>query len=336
MIQLLHHAPLPVVRIVHRLGEVVDRPGRHAGFIAQRQPVLAVCRAHQLFQQRLQRIDVLSPVAIGDESGIGGQIRPLQHVVAEPLPGALVGASQHHVAVANLDRLVRRGDPVPPSGRLRNAPFGEVGRRFPGEPGQAALGDRHIHQLPLPRLLLVNVGRQYRVDRGDSRADIVDRHAGLQRPPAGLAGHRHQAGHALGDQIEPALAPIRPRLAVAGDRAVDQAGIDALERLVVDLQRLGNAGPVVLDHHIRFPRQFIEERQPVGLLEIERDAALVAVDLREAGGLVVDVRPHLTTVVAALGLLDLDHVCTHVSQHHGAVWPGHDLRDIEYLHAFQR
>ena len=47
-----------------------------------------------------------------------------------------------------------------------------------------------------------------------------------RRPARPLAGDRHEARHALRDEIEAALAGERPGAAEARDLAIDEAGID--------------------------------------------------------------------------------------------------------------
>ena len=74
-------------------------------------------------------------------------------------------------------------------------------------------------------------------EREEPGAEIGQRHAGLHRRTARLAGHRHDAGHALRDQIEAALAAIGPGLAVAGDRRVDQPRVQRGQRVVAEAER---------------------------------------------------------------------------------------------------
>jgi hypothetical protein len=44
--------------------------------------------------------------------------------------------------------------------------------------------------------------------REQARAEIGDRHAAFHRRRSRLAGNRHDARHALGDEIEPAFARV--------------------------------------------------------------------------------------------------------------------------------
>ena len=73
--------------------------------------------------------------------------------------------------------------------------------------------------------------------------------------------------------------------------------------------------------------------RPSSRLEVEDDAALVAIE-REEGRIAVAGRlhggaAHAAGEIAREGWLDLDHVCTEVAKLHGAERAGHDLREVE-------
>src|SRR5262245_33778549 len=87
-------------------------------------------------------------------------------------------------------------------------------------------------------------------EREQAGAEIGDRDAGLDRRPAGLSRDRHDAGHSLRDQIESALATLRARLAVAGDRRVDQTRIRRRQRTVVETKRGHHARAIILDYDV--------------------------------------------------------------------------------------
>jgi len=221
------------------------------------------------------------------------------------------------------------------AGRLRDRAFGEVRGRLPDEPGQAALGQADVDVLPLAGLELVHIGGQDGVGRRDARAHVVDRDPRLQGTPVGFAGHAHDAAQPLGHQIETAVARVGTGLAEPGDRAIDQAGVDLAERVVVDAQPGGHPHPVVLDHHVGPFGQLVDRVPGLRVLQVQDNAALVAVYLREAGGFALDVGSHLARIVAARRLLDLDHVRAKVGQHHGAIGAGHDLGKIEHFQTGQ-
>ena len=130
---------------------------------------------------------------------------------------------------------------------------------------------------------------------------------------------------------KPGRSSPRTGLAEAGDAGIDQSRIDGAQRRIVDLQPFGDAGAPVLDHHVGGPHQFVKHLSPRILLEIEGDAALVAVERKEAGA-VVALQPvfhRFASLVARSRRLDLDHVGAHVAEQHAAIGPGHHLTEIE-------
>ena len=78
-------------------------------------------------------------------------------------------------------------------------------------------------------------------------------------------------------------------------------------------------------------------RAALGVLEIERDALLVAVDAQEIRALAVDERRSPgARVVAAARMLDLDDPRAHVGEQHRAVRARQHARQVQHRHAGQR
>jgi len=75
--------------------------------------------------------------------------------------------------------------------------------------------------------------RQHGNRRVHAGHQVGQAHAGLLRAAAGqfvaLAGHRHQAAHALDQEVVTRAVGVGTVLAEAGDRAVHQVGLDCLE-----------------------------------------------------------------------------------------------------------
>ena len=72
------------------------------------------------------------------------------------------------------------------------------------------------------------------------------------------------------------------------------------------------------------------------VFQVERDAALVAVEVGEAGALAVDDRREVPRVVADLDRLDLDDFGAHVAQEHRADRSGDVVAQFQNLDAFER
>src|SRR5262245_26407634 len=85
--------------------------------------------------------------------------------------------------------------------------------------------------------------------------------------------------------------------------------------VVVEAVALEHAGPEVLDQHVGALQQFLHHRLALGLGEVERHALLAPVEGHEEMAFAGAARARaLARVVAAVGILDLDHLGAHVGQ----------------------
>src|SRR2546421_255156 len=105
--------------------------------------------------------------------------------------------------------------------------------------------------------------------------------ADTHRTLAGQAGDGHQAAQPLRDLVVAGTVTVRTALAEARDARVDDARVDRAERLVVDAEPVLDVGTEVLDHHVGLGGQLLEDLDPLGVLEVERDRALVAMEVLE-------------------------------------------------------
>src|SRR5438552_2330428 len=70
---------------------------------------------------------------------------------------------------------------------------------------------------------------------GRQRAErVAQREAGASRAFVLMPGDRHDAGHRLQFAVEGGGAALRPVLAEAGHRAIDQARVDLAQRLIAE------------------------------------------------------------------------------------------------------
>ena len=82
-------------------------------------------------------------------------------------------------------------------------------------------------------------------------ADVQHRGTDLHRTRPLTAGHAHQAALGLQDQVEPAAGRVRPDVAVARDRAVDDRWEAFMHGLRIQPVGRETSGPGVLDQEVR-------------------------------------------------------------------------------------
>src|SRR5208282_6720804 len=103
--------------------------------------------------------------------------------------------------------------------------------------------------------------------------------------------------------VEAGAVAVGPVLAEAGDAGIDEAGVERLQALVIDAETEFHVRAIVFHENVRLLDELLQDRDTLGVLEIEGDAALVAVDVLEVGAVALP-----TQAPIALRRLDLDHV----------------------------
>ena len=157
-----------------------------------------------------------------------------------------------------------------------------------------------------------------------------------------------EAAHRLGHDVEGGPVGVGalagPRVAEAAERRVDDSRVALADDLVAQPEPVHHAGPHVLEHGVGLLAQ-AEEGLAVGfVLQVEGDAALVAVDAAEVAAEVaaaVDPGLALGGVDEVFGdgrgrprhvarrRLDLDHVGPEVGEDGGAEGPGERHRAVD-------
>ena len=95
-----------------------------------------------------------------------------------------------------------------------------------------------------------------------------------------------------------------------------------------------DTGAEVVPDHVGDPDQVVEHLAPFGLRQVQRHALLVPVDGKEVCALPIgeEWRPHHPHRVAAVRLLDLDHLGPQVRYEHGAVRPRQHPSEVQHPH----
>ena len=191
------------------------------------------------------------------------------------------------------------------AGLPRHLARDQVARGLEVHHRELRLEQRGVHPLPLAGTLALEQREQDPEREVEARRQVRHRHAGAHRPLAGQPGDRHEPGQPLRDLIEARALRVRAFLAEARDAAVHDARVLLRDRLVVDAQAVLHVGAEVLDHDVRAAREPHEQLPPARLLQIQREAALVAVQVLEVEAVAVAAQRLLAGRRRAL---DLDHV----------------------------
>ena len=195
------------------------------------------------------------------------------------------------------------------------------------------LQQRARDPLALARLLALEQGDQDADGAMKAGAHVGHGDAGPHRAATRHAGDVHQPAHALGDLVEARALGIGAVLAEARDRAQHDARIHLLQALVVDAEAKLHVGAVILDHDVGLLHQLHEDRPAVGLLQVERDRPLVAVQILE-------IRPVARPAHVALGdagrHLDLDAVGAPIGEIANGGRAGAHPRQVEHGKAGER
>ncbi len=122
--------------------------------------------------------------------------------------------------------------------------------------------------------------RREHSERGERRRRVVgDRDPRPQGWTVGSARLGHQARARLHDVVHRRATGVLA--ALAGDRAVHEPGMQPGERLVPETEALHRARLRVVDEDIAAPDDGAQHALPVGMGDVERDAALAAIALEE-------------------------------------------------------
>ena len=117
----------------------------------------------------------------------------------------------------------------------------------------------------------------------------------------------------------------RSILAITADAAEHEPGLDRVQRCHPGAKTIHHAGTEALHDHIGSGGEAEKRLTPHGILEIDCQRALVAVEWMEHRRVLVDKRWHPAHVVAAGSVFDLDDIGAEVRKEHGAERPGSNL-----------
>jgi hypothetical protein len=225
---------------------------------------------------------------------------------------------------------------------VRRHVLGEVPGGDHRQPRQRAVGHRDVDDLALARAVaLAQRGEDREGGHHGAAAEVGDLAGRLDRRPVGVTGEPEQPDEPEVVHVVARAVAVGPVLPVAGDRAVDDAGVDLAHRLVADAEAVEDTGAKRLEHDVGFAHRAQERLAPHVALEVQANRALAAVQRQEERGLrrvldaVVERRPG-AQVVAHSRVLDLDHVGAEVGEQQRAEAAGEQAAEVEDADAFER
>ena len=167
-------------------------------------------------------------------------------------------------------------------------------------------------------------------------AAIADLRAGDERRPLAEAGRRGGAAGALRDVLVD-LAVLVGTGAEALDRGDDHARVELVDMLPGKAHAVERARREILDQHVALLDQPVEDFLALGMLGIDRDRALAAVEHGEIEAVLpLHVAQLAARDVADAGPLHLDHVGAHIGEKLRAGRSRLHVGEVEDAHAFER
>src|SRR5438094_9426471 len=148
----------------------------------------------------------------------------------------------------------------------------------------------------------------------------------------GVVEVRNQAQHAaqrLADGVEARLVAIGAALAVAGNGAVDQFGIQLRQLFVVETKPFPRRRAEIFDQDVRRLQEFQQDLPSFLLSSIQRDALLVTVQSAEARAVTLVLRNTAAMRIAAAQQLDLDDLATKITEQAARIGTGDMAADVD-------
>ena len=331
-------APCGVMRVLEDFVDRVDRPARYLVGFAHLHQLGAVERRGPCGNRFIHRRAVALAVCQRPPAFGAGEIGPT-HRLREPRKNLVVGAGdgdptalfggvmavRHHVHRAGAHALAHQ------PGLLK-------GRCELVEDTENRLVQPDIDHLAAPGFLSGLHGQQGAHGAVDARHIVGNRRRSRRhRCSVGVTRQERQSTERVADTAEARAVLVGASLPVAGDADHDQPRVNRRQDVPAQPPFLQRARLKILDQHIGFPHQTLDQRSAVGLTQIQRDALLVPRFRQPWQGIpTIRHRAKPPRGVADTGEFDLDHLGAELAQLRRRERAGEERRDIEDATALQR
>src|SRR5688572_16276762 len=151
------------------------------------------------------------------------------------------------------------------------------------ERGEHRVEERDVDVLAATGLVALAQSEEDAAEGVEAGEVIGHRNAGAHRWTVGLTGDVHESGLGLRHRVVSREVALRAVLSVPADRAVHQARIQAAGLLDAEAELVEAARPEVLDEHVGAFEKALQYVSPFGALQVDGEAALVAIDADEIG-----------------------------------------------------
>ena len=147
-------------------------------------------------------------------------------------------------------------------------------------------------------------------------------HAHLHRLAIGFTRDRHHPRHALNHKIITGALRVRPVLAKAGDRAINQARRNGFQAFIIQAIFGQTAHLEIFNHHITFKRKLADQLLPFWFCQINANRLLAAIGRLKIGGItrtaitIGNERwPPTACIIAFTGFFNFNDLGTKISKH---------------------
>ena len=209
-----------------------------------------------------------------------------------------------------------------------------------GDAGAHEIGHGFLHgkldALALARAQPLDIGGQDGHAGLHARARVAGGGTGEQGAAAEFAGDRESARRRLGHHVIGFVARVGPCAAEALELDIDQPGVKGIEGFVLKTEALDDTRAIVFDEDVVVRQHAEQHVAPLGLAEIQGQAALVGVQDQEEQAVAVLVRHVPARHVAAPRFLQFDHVGAEKAQYLSAGRTRLIMRHVDDADAVKR
>ena len=278
------HAGGHNLRIAEDLIHAVDRSARHTSRIEQVDPLGTGAGSKGRAKLDIERLPIARPIRALCKTRIRCQCGLTDHVT-DLCPHGFACGTQIHIAIGGGIGGRRHAGRMVVADLPRHLAIHQKTRGLKIHQSQARLQERRLHPLPAPTALAL-IERGHDAERRiQASGDIHHRSPYPHRAFAGLAGHRHHAGHALCNLVEARPHPVRPFLPETRNAGQNDARVDRRKAVVIDAQPGLHIGTVIFDDHIGRAHQAMQHGFCTRGFEVERDQSLVAMKVEHVGAI---------------------------------------------------